>query len=301
MDINRGSMESLFTGFKKEFMDGMNQVPSDYKEFVMELKSTNSSEAYPFMEPSHGMREWIGDRHIKNMTSKKLTVLNRLFEDTVTIPKIDILTDSLGLYIKEIGEMGKNARNIWPEIAMEAINDNGKWADGKAFFLTTRKYGSNTINNKTTSALSSTTFETGYTAMRSYKGANDKPMKVKPTHLIVGPSLRKTAWDIVKNTYVTDGETSSVQVENPNRNLVEMLVIDELVGDYASDWYLAACGGKIKPVAVQKLIEPKLTKMDREEDESVFMRGKFLYGTEAAGEAFLAFPHLMYGGRPSDA
>ena len=41
---------------------------------------------------------------------------------------------------------------------------------------------------------------------------------------------------------------------------------------------------------------PVLTSLDRESDDNVFSRKEYIYGTDARGEAFLAFPHLIYKG-----
>ena len=55
----------------------------------------------------------------------------------------------------------------------------------------------------------------------------------------------------------------------------------------------------LKPVVIQKRKEPKLTRLDAENDENVFMRKEFIYGTDCRGEAFLSMPHLIYGSFPS--
>jgi phage major head subunit gpT-like protein len=52
----------------------------------------------------------------------------------------------------------------------------------------------------------------------------------------------------------------------------------------------------MRAVYVQKRKDPVLTRMDRDTDTNVFMRGEFYYGTDARGAAFLTLPHLAFGG-----
>jgi phage major head subunit gpT-like protein len=280
-----------------QFNNGLEMAPDTWKSFAGTAPSSSASNIYPFLEQFGGMREWVGDREIKSFASKKLEVLNKDYEDTVSVGRNDIEDDQYGLYGALIAQMGLNSAKLWNELAYEALlgGSSEKWLDGSAFYLTTRKYGSNTICNKTTSALSETTFNTAYQAMLEYKGHNGKPLGIVPDLLIVGPNLRATAWDIVKNQFAYDA-TDKVQIGNVNANLVDLLVAPELTGTYDDYWFLACTKGVLKPVMVQQRKMPKLTRMDKEDDENVFMRKEFIYGTDARGAAFLSLPHLIYGG-----
>ena len=52
----------------------------------------------------------------------------------------------------------------------------------------------------------------------------------------------------------------------------------------------------LKPVFVQQRKLPTLVRLDNDSDENVFSRKEYIYGSDARGEAFLAFPHLIYRG-----
>jgi len=295
MDINRGYMNALFTGYNTLFKDAFSTAPNTFEQFSMSIPASGQIVEYPFLEAFGGMREWIGDRQIKNISSKKLTIKERPFEDTVSVKKRDIETDTFSVYSPLIQQMGLNAGKLWNDLAYEALCGNGDWLDGNPFFGTTRKYGKNTINNYTTSALSVTAFNTAYLTMMSYKTHNDRPMGVVPNLLLVGPKLRTIAWNIVKNQFSYDS-SDKVQIGNVNENLVDLLIVPDLIGDYDNYWFLLSTKGVIKPVIVQKGKEPIFTRLDKDTDENVFMRNEFLYGTEAYGAAALAFPHLAYAG-----
>lgn len=313
MDLNRENMDAFFQTLNAAFTEGMQagrerELPEDptVAELAMTVPSTGAAAIHAWLSQLPGMRKWVGDREVKNLQSGKLTVVNDDFESTISVPRNDILDDQFGLYTPLARVMGANAELLWPKLAIDALvgGATALWADAAAFFGTTRKYGGNTISNKTTSALSKSTFEAAILAMTSYVGHNDEPLAVAPRILLVGPKLRATAWDLVKNTVAVAaqlnvGATENVgaaAVQNRTQGLCELRVSRRLVGTYDDYWFILGEQAGIKGVAVQKRADPKLTRMDRDTDENVFMRKEFLYGTDARGAAFLTLPHLVYGG-----
>jgi phage major head subunit gpT-like protein len=299
MDINRANMSSLFTGFNKAYSDAFLVKSKEYEtklaQFVMEVPGTTGIEEFPFLEQLAGLREWIGPRQIKNVASRKLTVKARTFEDTFSLPVNDIADDKYGLYTPLAAQMGANAANLKADIAFEALVGNGKWLDGANFFGTSRKYGKNTIGNYTTNALSESTFNSAYLAMAEYQGHGNTSLRVRPTHLVVGPKLRTTAWAILKDEFRYDG-SDKVQVMNPNQNLVELVILPELVGTYDDYWFLVAAGDMVKPLVLVNREEPKFVAKDKVDDDNVFFGDNVIYGTKARAEAALAVPHLVYAG-----
>jgi phage major head subunit gpT-like protein len=265
------------------------------------------------METFAGMREWLGPRQIKNVSTKKLTVTEKGYEDTVGIRRRDIVSDTYGVYGPIISQLGLNAGKVWNDLAFAALVANGNWLDGAAFFGTTRKYGDATISNYTTSALTGAglsagtmtlgTYGTARVAMMSYQGHNGKGLGVVPNVLVVGPKLEYQARLICESPIcvgsVATGESSYVSgasAPNPYYKSAEVIVAPDLVGTYDDYWFLLATQGMIKPVLVQKGEEPVLIRKDREEDDNVFDIDEYKYGTRAYGAAALALPHLAYGG-----
>ena len=298
-------MDALFTGFKRNFEKGLESVSTEYLSYSTVVPSNTSIETYPFLEKFGGMSEWLTDRQIKNVASKKLELKNRKFEDTVALRREDVEDDQYGIYAPVMQEMGFAAANLWGELAVEALYSGAvdTWIDDKTFFATDHAYGSNTINNKTTSALSSSTYAAARLAMLSYKGHNDRALKVLPNLLIVGPALEATAFDILQQELVIDsaatgGTTDYVggAIRNRWRGTAKYIVLPELTGTYANYWFMCDVSRPLKPVVVQQRMMPKLTKKDNETDDNVFDEDVYKYGTRARGAAVLTMPHLIYGG-----
>ena len=103
-----------------------------------------------------------------------------------------------------------------------------------------------------------------------------------------------TAREILESEKIKDAQGN--EVNNVQRGKVKLVVSSELVGANANFWFMAACGGVIKPVLMQKSVPATLTVCDNLADEGRFMRGEVLFGTEAYGSAAAGFPHLIYRG-----
>ena len=296
MDINRGTMNALFQGFSKRFMDGFGMAPEQWQRFSQIERSGAALNIYPFLEQFAGMGEWLDERQIKNVKSQKLSVANRKFEDTVAIPRDDLEDDQYGVYGGIVQQMGLNAGKVWHDLVMELITVNAataKWADGQVFFKVDRTYGANVINNKGTAVLSAVAYKAARKAMREFKGHNGKCLGVNPNLLVCGPSNEEAAFDILKNELVIAGNANKKNVWYGSS---DMLILPELSGDYANYWFLTDCSAVLKPVIVQQRKDPVLIRMDNDNDENAFMRDQYVYGTTARGAAAWSMPHLVYGG-----
>ncbi len=306
MDTNRTNMATLFNTFRVAFTEGMQRGPAVPQELqglymtladlAMTVPSSGAATVHAWLNQIPGFREWTGDRVKKNISTDKMEVVNADFEDTVAVARNDILDDQYGLYAPLMANMGIEASDdcLWLDRAITALLANGKWIDGKAFFVANRVYGANTINNVGTGALTQTTLEAAAVLMAGYKGPENNTLNVIPVYLLVGPSLRGTAWDLVKNQFVSSGTGKGGNIENRCRGLAGLRVSPKLTGAYANYWYLLGVKGGMKAVAVQKRQAPQFTSKDQASDDNVFFNKEFIYGADARGEAFLTFPHLAY-------
>jgi phage major head subunit gpT-like protein len=295
MNITSDKISAMNTAFDLSFKTAFEYAKTQYQEFCMTVGDADHTVVeLPFFEQFSFMRKWVGPRQVKNLSAKKLVMREDAFEDTVGVPVRAIETDNWGVYANSISQMGDNASRLWDRLAAAALCDAGNWIDGKPFFSTDRKYGKSTVGNKTTDALSASTFNAAFEAMCAYCGHDKEPLGILPDTLMVGPKLRTAAFEILNSKLVSDGNGGNV--DNPNAGLCKVIVNPRLVGDYDDYWFLMACGGPIKPVAVQKSKEGALVSLNQPTDQNVFMEGQALFGADAYGSAAAAFPHLVYGG-----
>jgi len=305
MIINRDNMASLFQTFMTKFNDAQKAAAGRptpnallVEDIAILMTVSGAATVHAWLEQVPGMREWIGDRVIKNLKLGKLTVSNRDFESTVGVPRNDIEDDNYGVFAPLFAMMGENSQMLWKDLALEAVIANGTWADGNPFFCSGRILGESTITNAVTTALSQAAVEAGIAAMIGWTLFSGKPAQVSPRNLVVGPSLEGTAKQICEATIIANANNVGVSNVSPARSLT-VRVEPSLVGTHAAKWYITGVKAGLGPVAVQRRKLPVFTRMDRDTDENVFMRKEYLYGTDARGEAFLTLPFLAYAGGQS--
>lgn len=287
MELTRANMDALFTALNTSLNKGLAQADTTWTKWCNVIPSKGAIESYPITLVSGSMRKWIGDRQRNELSAKKLDVLNLDFEHTESVSRNSIEDDSIGVYNPLFEAMGINAANLWPQLATEALEANGKWADGLAFFLTNRKFGKATIENKFTLALTADNYETVRGKMMAYKGADGKPLGIIPTAIMVGATLEKTAKRIFKAEIVAE---DGVAVSNINAGELE-IIVNPFISD--ASWYVMCLNRGIKPIAVQQRKKGAMTRMDKDDSPSVFERNENDYGLHYRGAATGAMPQLI--------
>lgn len=302
MELNRERLAAMRTTYNMLFEEGFKQASTNWKDFCMLVgDQAHTTVEFPFLKSFAFMREWIGPRQIKNLETEKLKIVERAFEDTVSIPLRDVQTDNWGHYGHILTAMGQGCEALWDRLAADAILNPVNWIDGKPFFSTDREYGDgNTVCNTDSGALTAANFEKAYQTMQLYNAHNGEPLEVIPDLLIVGPENRAAAWEILKAQYVPDTKTGALTVTNRNFNLAEIQVNPRIRGKYRNFWFLAQTKGVVKPVVLQQSVKGTLVALDQENDESVFRNNEIIYGCKAFGNAAAAFPHLIYRGGSTD-
>ena len=111
MIVTAASLAALQVGFKKHFQDAFTATrpEADFTRVATIIKSTSKSETYGWLGKFPKMREWVGDRVIKDMEAKGYTITNKDFEATVGVDRNDIDDDNLSVYAPLMQEMGVSA------------------------------------------------------------------------------------------------------------------------------------------------------------------------------------------------
>lgn len=136
--ITSAVLQALRTGFSKNFQDGFKAAAPNYDMITMTVPSTTASNTYGWLGQMPGMREWIGDRVVKNLKEHSYTVVNKDFEATVGVKRTDIEDDNLGGYAPLMTELGRSAAVHPGELvyALLAAGFTTTCYDGQYFFDT---------------------------------------------------------------------------------------------------------------------------------------------------------------------
>jgi phage major head subunit gpT-like protein len=108
--ITPALLTSLRTGFSKAFQDALADTPTDFARVATVVPSSNASNTYGWLNQFPGLREWTGDRVLKDMAAAAYQVQNKLYEGTVAVKRTDVEDDNVGIYTPMFAETARAAR-----------------------------------------------------------------------------------------------------------------------------------------------------------------------------------------------
>lgn len=224
MIINQSNLKTLFEGFSTSFNKGFDGADSHYKDVAMVVPSAARETTYGWLGQFPKLREWIGDRVIRNLTAHSYTVVNRTFESTVEVPRTSIEDDQFGVFGPIVEELGKTTGEFPDELIFLLLAAGFATAcyDGQYFFDTDHPVGN------------------GVGGVQSVSNMQDG----------VGPP-----------------------------------------------WFLLDTSRSIKPMLWQDRIPFKLTSLDRDDDENVFFRDRYVYGTRGRANAGFGLWQLAFASK----
>lgn len=106
--------------------------------------SDQGSETYPFLGQSPGMREWVGGRQPKGLSSNALTIVNKPYEATLEVAIRDMRRDKTGQIRARINEFVDRSLTHWASLLSTLIisGEATTCYDGQYFFDTDHAEGS---------------------------------------------------------------------------------------------------------------------------------------------------------------
>lgn len=138
MIINTAGLSALFTSFNAAFKSGFDGAPTDYEKVASIIPSSSESNLYGFLGQFPKMREWVGDRVLKDLTAFNYTITNKSFESTVEVPRPKIEDDQYGVFTTIMQDLGYTAKVHPDEIVFDLAAHGASQLcyDGQFFFDT---------------------------------------------------------------------------------------------------------------------------------------------------------------------
>ena len=163
MIVNQQSLRGIYVGFNTLFNRAFEGVTPLYTQIATTTPSTTDSETYAWLGDIPGMREWIGDREIQNLSASDYTIKNKDFELTVGVDRNAIEDDKIGLYNPSVEMLGESAAAHPDELIFSLLAGgfSEKCYDGQPFFSDAHKIGKKTVTNKSTAKLTKDSYVSG--------------------------------------------------------------------------------------------------------------------------------------------
>ena len=289
--INQASLTAALTGFKTIFQQAYDGAASALDKLAVIVPSSSRQEEYKWLGQFHGLREWIGERVVKDLTVEGYTIKNRDFEATVSVDRNDMEDDAIALYAPLFRQLGESARQHPDELIFDLLLQGftQNCYDGKTLYATDHPNGDQgSWSNSGTAVLSQSAYESARSQMMSLVNEEGRPLRITPDILIVPPDLEATARTILRADKQANGAT------NIWKESADILVVPELAAN-PTYWFLTDTKKAAKPFIFQTRKEPEFVGLDGINDENVFMNKEYIYGVDYRGNAGYGLPHLIYG------
>lgn len=123
MLITSQNLSVLSASFNAAFMKGREGAASHYKNVALTVPSSTGEEQYGWLKQLPSMREWLGPRIVHSLSVSGYTIKNRLFESTISVPRVAIEDDNYGLFSPVLSEMGKSAQEHPDELVFTVLKN----------------------------------------------------------------------------------------------------------------------------------------------------------------------------------
>ncbi|MEM7046987.1 MAG: Mu-like prophage major head subunit gpT family protein [Pseudomonadota bacterium] len=149
MIINQTNLATLNTGYKAAFNQGFKSASPVWPKIAEAVTSTTSTALYAWLGTWPGLREWVGDRQVENLTRYDYAITNKQFESTVAVKQTDIEDDQYGVYAPMMKAMGTAAANHPDQLVFNLLKDGftTKCYDGQYFFDSDHPVGGTSVSN----------------------------------------------------------------------------------------------------------------------------------------------------------
>lgn len=291
MIVNQSNLHGLDVTYSTAFNKAFDETPVDWPKIAMQTQSQSGETDYKWIGQMPRMKEWIGEREIRNLAGYSYPIKNKKFEDTIAVPREIIEDDQYGTYASLFEALGEVAAKHPETMVFNAMKSGFAIPcyDGKSFYSADHPTGNGkeTAGNLSDIALDKESFKQARTAMMNYRGDNGSSLHIVPNLLVVSPSNEEMADWILKADYHNG-------TSNTLKGKAEVLVSDEL-SDQPDFWFLLDTRRRIKPFIYQLREAIKLVARIKDDDENVFMRDEFIWGASGRSNVGYSFWQMIYG------
>lgn len=296
MIINQAALKDIYSSFNTIFNKTLEETTVLHPKIAMEVPSEASDENYGWLGSMPSMREWVGDRQIRNIAVHTYAIKNRLFETTISVSRDNIEDDRIGVYKPMFQDLAEGARKLpdklvfglLPRAFTDLCYDKMPFiSDAHPYLYSIPKKGK-TQSNKGTDKLSFDSYPIARASMMSLTNDEGDPFYIVPDLLVVSPQNEMVARRIVYAELINNGET------NIYKGTAEVLVAPELVNS-PDMWFLLCTSKAIKPFIFQNRRKPALVAKAAANDDNVFFDNEYLYGVDTRCNAGYGLWQLAYG------
>lgn len=136
-------LQAIRGGLRAEFEDVFEGVTPIWDQIATEVPSTSSGNNYGWLADVPDVREWIGERQIRELKEQAYRISNRKFESTIAIKREHVEDGELGSYTVRTRQVADKAAKLPDRLVFEVVNAGftSRCFDGQNFFDTDHPVG----------------------------------------------------------------------------------------------------------------------------------------------------------------
>jgi phage major head subunit gpT-like protein len=138
MIINKDNLSHLYFAAKASFAAGIGMTSPLWQTIATKVPSSTRTENYDWIGSVPKVREWLGDRHVKNLTAFNYNLSNKDYEITLGVDRNDIKDDATGAYGPRFTQLGQSTAQHADDLVWDLVLAGATELcyDGKAMFAT---------------------------------------------------------------------------------------------------------------------------------------------------------------------
>lgn len=232
MSVNTAQATATLRDLTVRFDRAVNAARPFYSEVCTLVPSSRSDEKYAWLGDSPSMIEWLGERKFKQLRAADYLLANKLWENSLLIPRHNIEDDALGIYGPLMEKLAAEAALHPDKLLFQSIvaAESTACFDGQFFYDTDHAWGDSgtqsndlTFNATDHTNVTSAEFKSAYHAARlamlQFKNDQGEPLN-RPTvdgmgslMLLVPPTLEQQAQEAINAPIL--GLNSNVVLDRP--------------------------------------------------------------------------------------
>lgn len=151
MIVNQSALNGIYRSFSTLFAAAFAAMTPKvmWPTVAMEVPSTTRETNYKWLGNWPSMREWLGERVVKDLSAADYTIKNKTFEATVGVDREDIEDDNLGVYTPMIQGLAQSAATHPDQLVWDLLKSGFATPcyDGQYFFDSDHPVGGASVSN----------------------------------------------------------------------------------------------------------------------------------------------------------
>jgi phage major head subunit gpT-like protein len=303
--VNKANLDAANRAFYTKISETIgSRPPGTYQEFTDVVPVTGTNADIVVSETDVAVREWVGAKQHGHVKVYRKNYPLRKWEKTLDIEVDEYNGDNLGVVVDRINKFVEDRVGIYDKIVASELLANPVGYDDVSLLNDSHpnQVSGATADNKG-AALSFAEYKAGREALWGMKSEDGEPLNVRPTHLMVGPTLERLGMEVtgsdrpiaVSNAGALDASSdvvAAVTVPHYTGGGVT-LVVNPRITD--GSWFMMDLSRAAKPMVLFEFQAPEGVALTDATDINVFERDEFTYSVTAKATPAAGDWHLVYG------